>query len=142
MKLIQYNIQGKEINSFPSLEQASAVLGQPVYVLSRAIKYGYRLDDGTCIKKLKELDQTLMAFREHLRYGTLRPKLERKYKVNSERLKRLIDKHQEEQTLYKAFKFWEANCNAPGISIRDVAELYEISLNKLSKYIEHEIKRK
>lgn len=139
MKLIHYNNRGKELNHYESLADATRKLNIDINFVSLCIKYGYQLPDGSVLKKMKYQDQTEVAFKEHVSRGTLRPKLEKKYEnINKQKLKRLIDNHHAEQRVKNAYKHWYDNQGSPANTIKEVAELFETSVYKLSKYIENE----
>lgn len=139
MKLIHYNNRGKELNHYESLADATRKLNIDISFVSLCIKYGYQLPDGSVLKKMKYQDQTEVAFKEHVTRGTLRPKLEKKYEnINKQKLKRLIDNYHAELNVKHAYNYWKKNNSCPGVSIKHVAELFETSVYKLSKYIENE----
>lgn len=132
MKLIQYDEQGKEIARFNTIGHASKATGIAQHHIRTFIRLGYRLPNGTCLKKLNVPDQTDIAIKEHISYGTTRAKLERKYQVNTSKLRKAIEKHQLEEKLANAYQYWRKY----QISIQEVARLHEVSSFKLNKYID------
>lgn len=132
MKLIQYDEFGKEIARFNTIRDASITTGIDQHHIRTFIRLGYRLPNGTCLKKLNVPDQTDIAIKEHIAYGTTRAKLERKYQVNTAKLRKAIEQHQNDIKLEQAYLYWFKHQT----SIEEVARLHEVSLFRLNKYIE------
>jgi len=136
MKLILYDEQGQEVKRYNSMKQASKDIGYRESDISVFLKHGYRFPNGHCIKKLNVADQTDIAIKEHESYGTTRAKLERKYEVNKPKLRKAIEQIQQNKKLKAAYNYWIANPNTP---VSNIAEMHEISVYKLSKYISNEL---
>jgi hypothetical protein len=136
MKLILYDEQGQELKRYASMKQASKDIGYRESDISVFLKHGYRFPNGHCIKKLNVADQTEIAIKEHESYGTTRANLERKYKVNKPKLRKAIETIQQKKNLMEAYNYWNAN---PNTSIRIIADMHDLSVYKLSKYIANEL---